>query len=200
MRIELFGDQIESLRQFEVSTQRSLQSLDAVEITVLRPTPSIAGISTEYLAAAKLVHARRAARDRRRSQALFGPPGAAGEVHDEGDVLTEIYRFPSVTAAGVASGSLEATCHLRIESVERFSGDIGKVRDELDSAAAGQDVILVCQTEAEIQRLQRNLRRHAAAPSSANCISPSAICKPAFGWSTSGSCWSAAMSCFIAAI
>ena len=75
-------------------------------------------------------------------------------MHDKGDVLTEIYRFPSVTAAGVASGSLEATCHLRIESVERFSGDVGKVRDELDSAATGQDVILVCQTEAETQRLQ----------------------------------------------
>ena len=69
------------------------------------------------------------------------------------DVLAEIYRFPSVTAAAVASGSLETTCHLRIESVERFSGDIGKVRDELDSAATGQEVFLICHAEAEIQRL-----------------------------------------------
>ena len=29
---------------------------------------------------------------------------------------------------------METTCHLRIESVERFSGDINKVRDELDEA------------------------------------------------------------------
>ena len=74
-------------------------------------------------------------------------------MHETADVLAEIYRFPSVTAAAVSSGSMEATCHLRIESVERFSGDIGKVRDELDSAGAGQELFLICQTEAERERL-----------------------------------------------
>ncbi len=64
-----------------------------------------------------------------------------------------MYRFPSVTASAVAAGSLETTCRLKIESVERFSGDIGKVRDELDEAGAGQEVFLVCQTEAEVRRL-----------------------------------------------
>ena len=34
-RIEFFGDTVESIRQFEVSTQRSLESLQAVEITML---------------------------------------------------------------------------------------------------------------------------------------------------------------------
>ena len=61
--------------------------------------------------------------------------------------------FASVTAAErAASASLETTCHLRIESVERFSGDIAKVRDELDpwrGRPAGQEVFVVCQTEAE---------------------------------------------------
>ena len=40
-----------------------------------------------------------------------------------------------------------------IESVERFSGHIDKVRDELDDAGRGQEVFLVCQTEAEVRRL-----------------------------------------------
>jgi transcription-repair coupling factor (superfamily II helicase) len=42
---------------------------------------------------------------------------------------------------------------LRIESVERFSGDINRVRDELDEAGAGQEVFVVCQTDAEARRL-----------------------------------------------
>ena len=50
---------------------------------------------------------------------------------------SEVIRFPSVTASAVAAGSLETTCQLQIESVERFSGDIGKVRDELDAAGGG---------------------------------------------------------------
>ncbi len=69
------------------------------------------------------------------------------------DVLRQVFRFPSVTTSAVAAGSLETTCRLKIESVERFSGDINKVRDELDDAGAGQEVYLVCQTEAEVRRL-----------------------------------------------
>ena len=67
--------------------------------------------------------------------------------------MEQVCRFPSVTASAVAAGSLETTCRLKIESVERFSGDINKVRDELDDAGAGQEVFLVCQTEAEVRRL-----------------------------------------------
>ena len=61
--------------------------------------------------------------------------------------------FPSVTASAIATGSLEATCRLPIESVERFSGHIDKVREELDDAGRGQEVFLICQTEAEVRRL-----------------------------------------------
>ena len=75
------------------------------------------------------------------------------QLHDFASVMREIYRFPSVTASAVAASSMETTCRLMIESVERFSGDINKVRDELDDAGAGQEVFIVCQTEAEARRL-----------------------------------------------
>ena len=67
--------------------------------------------------------------------------------------MREAFHFPSVAASAVAAGSLETTCRLKIESVERFSGDINRVRDELDEAGAGQEVFVVCQTEAEVRRL-----------------------------------------------
>src|SRR5262245_35832032 len=76
------------------------------------------------------------------------------DVHDLDEVLRGIYRFPSVTAAAVASGSMETECQLRIESVERFSGDIAKVRDELDTVGVGYDMHIVCPTEAEVERLR----------------------------------------------
>ena len=67
--------------------------------------------------------------------------------------MQQVLRFPSVTASAIAASSLETTCRLKIESVERFSGDIGKVRQELEEAGTGQEVLVVCQTEAEARRL-----------------------------------------------
>jgi len=75
------------------------------------------------------------------------------EFHTVSEVLRRAVAFPSVTASAVAAGSLETTCRLPIESVERFSGDVERVRNELDETGAGQEVYLVCQTEAEVRRL-----------------------------------------------
>jgi transcription-repair coupling factor (superfamily II helicase) len=75
--------------------------------------------------------------------------------HSVRTTLEEIYKFPSVTAAGVPSGSVEATAHLEFESVERFSGEIGKVRDELEKVGAGHEIFIVCETEAEVERLSQ---------------------------------------------
>src|SRR5205814_580053 len=43
--------------------------------------------------------------------------------------------------------------HLRVESVERFSGEVAKIRDELDAAATGDQVLIACHNEAERKRL-----------------------------------------------
>ncbi len=68
-------------------------------------------------------------------------------------MIRRAVQFPSITASAIATGSLEATCRLPIESVERFSGHIEKVRAEFDDAGRGQEAFLICQTEAEVRRL-----------------------------------------------
>ena len=102
--------------------------------------------------------------------------------------MREIFRFPSVAASAVAAGSLETTCRLKIESVERFSGDINRVRDELDDAGAGQEVFVVCQTEAEARRLG-DIFAARNSPSRGICTFPSARCTTVFAWCPSGSCF-----------
>ena len=57
VRVEFFGDEIESIRRFEISSQRSLESLEAVDVTIVgagrgRPRPP-----GRLPAAAKLVPA-----------------------------------------------------------------------------------------------------------------------------------------------
>src|SRR5262245_57716887 len=43
VRIELFDDEIESLRSFEVATQRSRETLDEIEVTALAAVANVAG-------------------------------------------------------------------------------------------------------------------------------------------------------------
>src|SRR5262249_58413893 len=74
---------------------------------------------------------------------LFSLPG----------VFQQLVRFPSVQISSLPLASTEATCHLRVESVERFSGNVAKLRDELATAAAGDRVLIACHNEAECKRL-----------------------------------------------
>ena len=153
VRVELFGDRIESIRRFEVTTQRSLATLESVDVTMIDPNGRHRAHLAEYLPPASwflLVEPGDLEDEGRRYLERLERPD---EVHHVSDTLRQVLRFPSVVAWAVAADSLDATCRLKIESVERFSGDINKVRDELDAAGAGQQVMVVCQTEAEVQRL-----------------------------------------------
>jgi len=59
-----------------------------------------------------------------------------------------------VTAEAIAPTSLEMTCSLRVESVERFRGDLAQIRADLDAFGIDHDVRVVAQTEAEARRLE----------------------------------------------
>ena len=153
VRIELFGDQIESMRRFEVSSQRSLQTMESIEITVLRPDPEHRGMLTEYLSPQSWFMLVEPEEIEEEAKHYLGRLERPQDVHEKGDVLTEIYRFPSVTAAGVASGSLETTCHLRIESSNGSAATSARCATNSTPPRRARSV-LICQTEAEVQRLQ----------------------------------------------
>jgi transcription-repair coupling factor (superfamily II helicase) len=68
-------------------------------------------------------------------------------------VFQQLVRFPSVKVSALPSPSVEAACHLRVESVERFSGDVARVRDELDAIAVHDRVLVACHNEGECKRL-----------------------------------------------
>jgi transcription-repair coupling factor (superfamily II helicase) len=169
-RIEFFGDEIDSIRQFSPQTQRSLSDLKAVEIVgatleraggtnsdsaasglkytghfceFLPPDSWTLLIEPEDLTEQGKHYLERTADPR----GLFSVPG----------VFQQLLRFPNVRESALPSPTLEAACHLRVESVERFSGDVTKLRDELDSTAAGDRVLIACHNDAERRRLSEVL-------------------------------------------
>jgi len=159
VRIELFGDQVESIRRFEVSSQRSLGRQESVEITTLDPRTDQQGQLADYLPPDSwlvLVEPKRLEEHARRYLARVERPES---LHTVSRVLGRALEFGTVSISSLALDTLEATCRLGFESVERLSGRIDRVREELDRICSGQDVYVVCQTEAEAQRLGEVFRQ-----------------------------------------
>ncbi len=153
VRVEFFGDCVESIRRFEVAGQRSLTKLESVELTVLDPNATHSGIITDYLPDDSWVVVAEPEEIHKQGGHYLELVERPQDLHGVDRVMRGLLRYPTATTSPIATGSVDAACQLKIESVERFSGDIGKVRDELDAAGQGEDVFVVCQTEAEIQRL-----------------------------------------------
>jgi transcription-repair coupling factor (superfamily II helicase) len=158
-RLEFFGDEIESVRQFSPHTQRSLGSLDAAELIGLMSKPRTSaevfekGHLTDYLALESwIVLAEPDDLEEAGKHYLERVADPVGLFSVAG-VFQQVLRYPSVTLSALPRASVEATCHLRVESVERFSGNIARVRDELDAAAAGDRVLIACHNGAECKRL-----------------------------------------------
>src|SRR5262249_1630120 len=143
-RLEFFGDEIESIRQFSPHTQPSLPDLQSIKL--LGTTAEQASVSQD---------------GRRRESSPVTYPGhlcdylaadawtvliEPDDLHEQGKhylervadprglfsvpaVFQQLLRFPNVQQSALPAPSVEATCHLRLESVERFSGDVTKVPD-----------------------------------------------------------------------
>lgn len=153
VRVELFDDKIESLRQFEISSQRSLTTFDSLEVTILDSLTTGEAQLVDFLPA--------------NTWFLFLEPEQIDQVgkqylerlenpqamHSVATVLRGCQQFSFATAAAIARGELGVVCRLGIESVERFSGEIGRVKQELDAVAQEQEVILVSARDAEVTRL-----------------------------------------------
>ncbi len=153
VRIELFGDEIASVRHFDVASQRSTATLDRVEITVLLPDTGSRVPLTHHVPAETwflMVEPQQIATEADR---YYQRLESADGFLDQRAVHRAVAQFPLATVASITPSTIGPVCRLPVESVERFSGEIAKVRDELDQAGEHHEVYLLAHTEAELQRL-----------------------------------------------
>ena len=185
LRLEFFGDELESLRWFDVETQRTIETLQEVCLTVcgtgdvgrtgtparlktidadLESLESESGKSaqptslTEHLPHGswialielpELVDEARQYRERLSD--------ATGLSTFE-SVIARLTDFANVTIAPIAADSFETSCHLQIESIERFTGPRQEVLQELASVIGrDEQVLIACHNEGERDRLSELL-------------------------------------------
>ncbi len=154
VRIELFDNEIDSIRRFDLATQRSLESLEEVDLTAWTPSAEDRGHLADFVPPNTWWLLIEPSELEDEGRHYLQRAERAEDFHTVREVFERAYRFPTVTAEGVSAASGETACHLQIESVERFSGEVSKVQEELDAVGAGQQVRVICQARAEVERLR----------------------------------------------
>ena len=158
IRVEFFGDEVESIRPFDAGSQRSLTQSDHA---VLTGSPESSGDDrgpsghlTDYLPPGSWIALVEPNDLREEGRHYLGRIDDKMGISTVEAAFARLVKFPTITLSTLSAVSLEATCHLRIESIERFSGELSKVKGELDSIAAGDRVLIACHNEAEVNRLR----------------------------------------------
>ncbi|MCE9548644.1 MAG: transcription-repair coupling factor, partial [Planctomycetia bacterium] len=153
IRVEFFGDEVESIRVFDAATQRSIGDLDEADITIVKPLPEDSECALNLLPPESwllMVEPEEIAAEAARFRERWDQPQ---KLLSRAVVMQAAEQFATATAEAIAMSPLPIHCRLPLGSVERFSGEVGRVRQELDDMAGDNDVLLVCRTEAEIKRL-----------------------------------------------
>jgi transcription-repair coupling factor (superfamily II helicase) len=157
VRIELFDDEVESIRRFDLVSQRSLESLQQVEITVPGATSTDQEFFTSYLPAGSWVLQLSSDEAETAVSQYLARLGEASSLHDLEQVRQHLQQFGMAQCWALAPGDIDTVMHLSMESVERFSGDMDQVRSQLDHIGQDQELFLVGATQVDLERLGRIL-------------------------------------------
>ncbi|RMG34452.1 MAG: transcription-repair coupling factor [Planctomycetota bacterium] len=171
VRMEWFDDEVESIREFDVETQRTTARRDAVTLTVFAeataavrtpeprggrsrfPLPGGASLlqwlpSETRVAICELTDV--VSEGKQYLQRLDDPIG----LFSVGAVLEQLSARPSVTLAPIAPDSVETTCRLQVAQLERLVGPRHFALQELARTLDRDErVLLVCHNTGEQQRL-----------------------------------------------
>ncbi len=176
VRLEWFDDEIESIREFDVDTQRTTAQKQSVTFTVFtgpcdagargqqssgRPAFRLPGRDSllDWLPADTRVAICEltdlVSEGKQYLQRLDDPAG----LYSVGAVLEHLAAQPSVSLAPIAPDSVETTCRLRVEQLERLVGPRQFALQELASTLARDErVLLACHNAGERERLEELLR------------------------------------------
>ncbi|MEZ6141372.1 MAG: transcription-repair coupling factor [Zavarzinella sp.] len=158
VRLEFFGDEIESIRTFYADSQLSADVLTTVTVQS-RQLEAHVGQShlVDYLPTGSWVVLAEPEELKLQGRHFLESVRTVEKLFPVDACFAQLLRFPNVVLSEFPRPGVEAHFHLRVESVERFSGNVQRIRDELDGIAQEEQVIIACHNESEIARLSEVL-------------------------------------------
>ncbi len=158
-RVEFFDDEIESIRQFDPSTQRSIERVLEIEITARLSTApqdsrQFADLLT-YLPHETLVILDSPAEIQEMGQTLARRLLGDNQLFDVEEVLRRTHEFTTLHLArlGGSATSSETTFDFRVHSTTRFEDNARDAVAELCALADDHAIHVFCDNEGEKQRL-----------------------------------------------
>ncbi len=131
VRMEFFGDEIESLRFFDPATQRSTVPISSVDFLFSSMTPHRGRLS-DFLPTGSVFLLVEPSDIQRQGLAYREQTSSAAAIDDVHTLFREIAKHPSLTISELAAGSTETHLQLRVESVDRFCIHTPNAWDDLD--------------------------------------------------------------------
>jgi transcription-repair coupling factor (superfamily II helicase) len=155
IRLEFFGDDVESIRPFSAGNQRSLGELKEARIlsAAARGQAGGRGHFTEHLPSNTCIVQVEPRELHEQGKFFLEAVASVEGLFTVEGTFKQLIGRPNVTITAMPRPGIEAAAHLRVESVERFSGNVNRVRDELDLIARADRVLIACHNEAEVHRL-----------------------------------------------
>ncbi len=157
-RIEWFDRDIESIRFFDVETQRSSGRCSGIRIEGSATFDVgekghlmawISGVATVLMFEPQEIASR--------SSMLLARQTDASKLHSLSDIQASFRRHAVALAGRLIAETDVPFCRLPISPVEKFSGEITEVRREIDQVAGNAHVFLLANNESEIHRVREIL-------------------------------------------
>ena len=176
IRIEWFGDEIESIRRFDPGSQRSIESIESVEIAAVglatedgeglgdEEADEAIGSVVDYLPEDTLVvivdpdDVKKSADDLIRRLSQSKKFSSQKHLLPHNDLMAKLAKFRMVTATTLAAGPSADAIDLETSTCDAFASSLDETKEKLDSVAAEHQVILVGDTPADGERLTELLR------------------------------------------
>lgn len=186
VRIEWFGDEIESIRRFDTGSQRSVESLPFVEIAAVgmpthtpsqfdsefdsedetstsdplvsdSPSTDKLGSIVEYLPRDTIVVIVDPDDTKKSAGDLVRRSGDRGNLIEHDNLMASLAEYRCVTATSLASGPADQIIDIQSATVDAFATSLDESRSRIDSVAAGHEIVLVGDTPADGERLSELL-------------------------------------------
>lgn len=166
VRIELFGDEVESIRRFDVGSQRSIEPLSRIELTILPAggdDPMRAGGShrehfASLLPQETIVVWMDFAPIQAEAAGFLERASSREGLHAPEEVFRRLAGLRSCEISPLATHQQVVHWTPRVHTVDRFVGRLEHIRGQLHAVAAPWEVYLTCSAEGEMERLDELFR------------------------------------------
>ena len=158
MRLEFWDEELESLRQFDVRTQRSIETLSRVELTSIESYYRGEDHLASFLPPDSTVTIVEMADLDVQAREFLKRESDFRRCHQVREVIQSLTREGYLLLSALAAGELQHDLKLAFESVERFSGDVDSISLQVERIGNDHQLVIVCPTQAEIQRMKEILQ------------------------------------------